>query len=175
MSALVDTLVATEEFYGNIGGIAGYQAAVLQRVLTLLAPNTSASSSANPTTPSTDPDSDVIVYKGREFRAVQTRVLIPEGLNIEACPDQARVAALRGVLGLHEMGEIYPLGGAGDRLGHRCAETGVPLPVAALIYGGRPLLEWLVRDIQGRTARKRGGNGSSMMIGPATCGRSLLL
>ena len=46
------------------------------------------------------------------------------------------------------MGEIYPLGGAGDRLGLVDEVTGESLPVAMLPYCGRTLLEGLIRDLQ---------------------------
>ena len=49
---------------------------------------------------------------------------------------------------LPEMGEIYPLGGAGDRLGLVDEVTGESLPVAMLPYCGRTLLEGLIRDLQ---------------------------
>ena len=40
--------------------------------------------------------------------------------------------------------------GAGDRLGLVDEATGEPLPAAVLPYGGRSLLEGLVRDLQAR-------------------------
>lgn len=46
------------------------------------------------------------------------------------------------------MAEIYPLGGAGDRLGLVDEVTGECLPVAMLPYCGRTLLEGLIRDLQ---------------------------
>lgn len=46
------------------------------------------------------------------------------------------------------MGEIYPLGGAADRLGLVDPETGECLPAAMLSYCGRTLLEGLIRDLQ---------------------------
>lgn len=48
------------------------------------------------------------------------------------------------------MGEIYPLGGAGDRLGLVDERSGECLPVAMLPYCGRTLLEGLIRDLQAR-------------------------
>jgi hypothetical protein len=48
------------------------------------------------------------------------------------------------------MAEIYPLGGAGDRLGLVDPVTGECLPVAMLPYCGRTLLEGLIRDLQAR-------------------------
>ena len=46
------------------------------------------------------------------------------------------------------MGEIYPLGGAADRLGLVDPDTGECLPAAMLSYCGRTLLEGLIRDLQ---------------------------
>lgn len=50
--------------------------------------------------------------------------------------------------GLPELGEIYPIGGAGDRLGLVNPDTGECLPAALLPYCGRTLLEGLIRDLQ---------------------------
>lgn len=50
--------------------------------------------------------------------------------------------------GLPELGEIYPLGGSGDRLGLVDPDTGECLPAAMLPYCGRTLLEGLIRDLQ---------------------------
>lgn len=47
-----------------------------------------------------------------------------------------------------ELGEIYPLGGAGDRLDLVDADTGECLPAAMFTYCGRSLLEGLIRDLQ---------------------------
>lgn len=47
-----------------------------------------------------------------------------------------------------KLGEIYPLGGAGDRLGLVDPNTGECLPAALLPFCGRTLLEGLIRDLQ---------------------------
>ena len=47
-----------------------------------------------------------------------------------------------------DLGEIYPLGGAADRLGLVDPETGECLPAAMLTHCGRTLLEGLIRDLQ---------------------------
>jgi hypothetical protein len=57
---------------------------------------------------------------------------------------------LYGLTSLPLIGEIYPLGGAGDRLSLLCDSTKEPLPAACLPYLGRNLLECLVRDVQGK-------------------------
>lgn len=50
---------------------------------------------------------------------------------------------LFGLTSLPLTGEIYPLGGAGDRLS-------LPMPTACLPFLGRNLLEGLIRDLQGK-------------------------
>lgn len=51
---------------------------------------------------------------------------------------------------LPRLAEIYPVGGAGDRLGLVDEATGEALPTAVLPYAGRSLLEGLVRDLEAR-------------------------
>jgi hypothetical protein len=53
-----------------------------------------------------------------------------------------------GIDAMAEMAEIYPLGGAADRL--HLVENGVELPAAKLVFGGRQLLEHLIRDLEAR-------------------------
>jgi UTP---glucose-1-phosphate uridylyltransferase len=51
---------------------------------------------------------------------------------------------------LADVAEIYAVGGSGDRLKLHDSTTGEALPVAALQFGGRTLLEWLFRDLAAR-------------------------
>lgn len=51
---------------------------------------------------------------------------------------------------LSSMAEIYPVGGAGDRLDLKHEVTQEPLPAACLLFDGISLLETLVRDLQAR-------------------------
>ena len=108
-------------------------------------------------------------------KARTKRFLIPEGKKLNEDHEFAAQAALWGlevcthhpppiltpglalancgcggcfVQGLPLMGEIYPLGGAGDRLGLVDSDTGECLPVCMLPYCGRTLLEGLIRDLQ---------------------------
>jgi hypothetical protein len=68
-----------------------------------------------------------------------------------ACGKARRTAATAAGLEAQPLlAEIYPLGGAGDRLGLCCEDTGDSLPTAVLSYCGRSLLETLVRDLQAR-------------------------
>jgi hypothetical protein len=53
-----------------------------------------------------------------------------------------------GVKRLKEVAAIFTVGGAGDRLKFTDPQTGLALPVASLVFGGKPLLEWLFRDVE---------------------------
>lgn len=115
-----------EEFYDCIGGIIGYQIMALELL--------SAS-------------------KDRMHRPSKDKFVdfhVPCGLNLLEDTEYASQAALWGIEGLPELGEIYPIGGAGDRLGLVDSDTGESLPAALLPYCGRSLLEGLIRDLQAR-------------------------
>ncbi|KAG2626888.1 hypothetical protein PVAP13_3KG484372 [Panicum virgatum] len=115
-----------EEFYDCIGGIIGYQIMALELL--------SAS-------------------KDRKHRPSKDKFVdfhVPSGLNLLEDTEYASQAALWGIEGLPELGEIYPIGGAGDRLGLVDSDTGESLPAALLPYCGRSLLEKLIRDLQAR-------------------------
>lgn len=124
-----------EEFYDSIGGLVGYQ---LQCLLLIEEHKYGGATSSIEDAPE-EPSEDV------EF-------LVPSGLDLSSDSDSAAAAAAttRGLLGLPNMAEIYPLGGAGDRLGLCCENTGESLPTAVLPYCGRSLLEALIRDLQAR-------------------------
>uniref|UniRef100_A0ACD5T9R2 Uncharacterized protein n=1 Tax=Avena sativa TaxID=4498 RepID=A0ACD5T9R2_AVESA len=117
-----------EEFYDCIGGIIGYQIMALELI--------SASKSK---------DSK---HRHSEDKFVDFHV--PTGVNLLEDTEYASQAALWGIEGLPELGEIYPIGGAGDRLGLVDSDTGESLPAALLPYCGRSLLEGLMRDLQAR-------------------------
>ena len=55
-----------------------------------------------------------------------------------------------GLKKMPSIGEVYPVGGAGDRLNLRDPKTGEALPQAKLQFEGRTLLEGLIRDVQAR-------------------------
>lgn len=76
---------------------------------------------------------------------------MPLGVDLAHDAAAARRAAADGLQALPYMAEIYPLGGAGDRLGLKCEHSGDCLPTAMLQYCGRTLLEGLVRDLQVRS------------------------
>uniref|UniRef100_A0A0D9WHI9 UGP3-like C-terminal hexapeptide repeats domain-containing protein n=1 Tax=Leersia perrieri TaxID=77586 RepID=A0A0D9WHI9_9ORYZ len=115
-----------DEFYDCIGGIVGYQIVALELL----------SASRD--------------HKHRPSKDKITDFHVPNGLNLLEDTEYASQAALWGIEGLPELGEIYPIGGAGDRLGLVDSDTGESLPAALLPYCGRSLLEGLIRDVQAR-------------------------
>lgn len=130
---LAATLKRVEVFYDSIGGLLGYQRKCLQIML----------ESSEQQADAIDPTS---------VAAGEVTFHMPQGPDL-AGPNGRQLAAESSAAGLEalpHMAEIYPLGGAGDRLGLKCERSGEGLPVAVLPYCGRPLLESLVRDVQAR-------------------------
>ncbi|KAH7283470.1 hypothetical protein KP509_34G009000 [Ceratopteris richardii] len=137
LNILIQTLHKMESFYNSIGGIIGYQATALELIKRADLGDDSHVSEQSDSTLSDD-------------EANKTRFSAPLGPDLSIDRDYAIQAAAWGLQALPEMGEIYPLGGAGDRLGLVDEVTGQCLPVAMLPYCGRTLLEGLIRDLQAR-------------------------
>ena len=132
LDAFADALVSVEVFYDSIGGLAGYQLQCLRLI------------EEHRCGGSTSSMEDAAPPANVEF-------MVPSGLDLRADGGKAgNVVAAHGLLGVPQMAEIYPLGGAGDRLGLCCEETGDSLPTAVLPYCGRSLLAVLIRDVQAR-------------------------
>lgn len=129
---LSSNLAHVEEFYDSIGGLAGYQLQCLQLIEEHKCQDSTSST----------PDA--------RCRSNDVEYLVPSGLDLAKDTNAAAEATARGLAGLPQMAEIYPLGGAGDRLGLCCEKTGDSLPTAVLPYVGRTLLEVLMRDLQAR-------------------------
>lgn len=137
LAALATCLLRVEQFYNSIGGLVGYQAKSLQ----LIADHDDPAAATHAALVSSE-SSDVALED----------LLVPAGVSLHggAGCAIARDATAKGLHALPAMAEIYPLGGAGDRLGLRCESTGECLPTAVLPYCGRSLLEGLLRDLQAR-------------------------
>jgi hypothetical protein len=71
----------------------------------------------------------------------------PTGIDITS---ENEPIILEGIVSLPFLAEIYPVGGAADRLKLFDLVSGEPLPAAKLEFCGHSLLEGLVRDIQAR-------------------------
>lgn len=121
---LLSILLEVEKFYENIGGIIGYHITVLRLM----------ANKQNSSCTSTGVD----------------HYSKPPGIQVSEDTDEVRKAVAWGVKYMPRMAEIYPVGGAGDRL-KLCDDcTGEMLPAAQLPFGGRTLLEGLIRDLQAR-------------------------
>lgn len=119
---LLEKLLEIEKFYDTHGGIIGYHLIVLK----LLEDRNQC------------PLKENVNYE------------IPPGLDISKDGRELDEAIRWGLETMRLMGEMYPLGGAGDRLSLKDEKTGDLLPVAQLFFCGRTLLESLIRDLQGR-------------------------
>lgn len=122
IEALVETLHPIETLYWPIGGILGYHYHFIKLLY--------------------EKETSCQLHLGEIQR--------PPGYNLDEDSAFALHAIKEGVQRLHEMAEIYPVAGAADRLDLRDASSGEPLPAAALQFQGHTLLEWLIRDLQGR-------------------------
>lgn len=80
----------------------------------------------------------------------EMRYLKPEEVDISKETPEVLKFIRQGIEALPQMAEIYPVGGAGDRLNLVDEASGEPLPAGQLLFMGRTLLEGLVRDLQAR-------------------------
>ena len=155
---LAAALARVEDFYDSIGGLVGYQLQCLRLIHDQAAlepwPGGDAAAGSTASSGSGNLSSSTSGCEECASSAVdgETEYLVPSGLDLASADpqqaQQARAATAAGISALPYMAEIYPLGGAGDRLGLACEETGESLPTAVLQYCGRSLLENLVRDLQ---------------------------
>ena len=153
---LLNTLEKVEVFYDMIGGIVGYQTVALELMHEAFGGPPAAIHADEDChgldcVPSYDFDEEENASKNCEDSECNMSLHIPSGPDLrEGEGEFARKAARNGIEALPEMCEIYPLGGAGDRLGLLDPENGEALPAAFLPYNGRPLLEGLIRDVRAR-------------------------
>ncbi|MGE3954296.1 MAG: UTP--glucose-1-phosphate uridylyltransferase [Parachlamydiales bacterium] len=120
LRVLLGQLLEVEQFYNTIGGIVGYHTAVIRLLL------------------------------HREKKEGPAFYHHPPGADYTHPSPQQNGAILAGIEGLSSLAEIYPVGGAGDRLGLIDPDTGNALPAALLDFCGRTLLEGMVRDLSAR-------------------------
>src|SRR3990167_573789 len=120
LSDLLSKLLSIDQFYKEIGGIIGHQIKVLSLIGEKKEENLGAG------------------YHAPVFHEIGEE---NEGV---------RSAVASGIESLSQMAEMYPLGGAADRLHLVDEKTGIELPAAKLPFGGRTLLERLILDLQAR-------------------------
>lgn len=121
LTKLLAVLQPVETFYREMGGIIGYHHQVIKLI---------------------KGDSD------EENASVHFHQ--PQGLDLAVSTEEAHAVVRYAIENLDSIGEIYPVGGAGDRLGLKDPKTGEHLPAAQLMFTGKTLLELLIRDVQAR-------------------------
>jgi hypothetical protein len=133
LRALIADLMPVEEFYQEIGGIVGYQATMLSfldAVSISLTDSTRISDKQDPP--------DCVRYHS------------PTGIDLSTKTFEGRQQVVAGIRFLPLMAEMYPVGGAADRLRLFDPETKIALPAAKLKFIGKTLLERLIADLQAR-------------------------
>lgn len=121
---LLKILMEVEQVYNAIGGIIGYHLTVLK----------------------------LIAAKEKSLSKLPKNIkyLHPPGIDITKDSLETRQAIRHGIESLSCIAEMYPVGGAGDRLDLHDAITNEALPAAVLEFCGRTLLEGLMRDLQAK-------------------------
>lgn len=117
---LISTLKEVEQFYDVLGGIIGYHMTIIRLI--------------NESEEGFSPGN--VTYKK------------PIGMDISKRTSAVKKAIRKGIENLGQVAEIYPVGGAGDRLNLCNADE--PLPAAQLPFMGMTLLETMIQDLQGR-------------------------
>lgn len=120
--ALMGILFAVETLYQPIGGVIGYHKEFL----------------------------NCLIEKEIACKVQGKSIEKPPGIDLEDVPRELNRAVKSGILTLNKLAEIYPIGGAADRLDLRDEATGEPLPAAELDFLGYTLLARLIRDLEAR-------------------------
>lgn len=124
LKILLDQLLQVQSICSDWGGVIGYHVKILE------------------------------LLKHNEEQAMTGHVKIdykkPIGLDLSGEREKTAHATLEGLRFLKEVAEIYPIGGAGDRLGLISEDGLEPLPAALLEFCGRTLIEGLIRDVQAK-------------------------
>ncbi|KIC72534.1 hypothetical protein DB41_KJ00090 [Neochlamydia sp. TUME1] len=127
LNQLIESLAPVENFYAMMGGLVGYHCMMLQLI-----------------------EEKELGKKEDNSLPPAERYSKPPGYDISQETSFVRKAIREAVEKMPLIAEIYPVGGAGDRLKLQDEKTGEDLPSAELLFEGRTLLEGLIRDLQAR-------------------------
>lgn len=112
-----------EAFFSEIGGIIGYQILAL----------------------------DLLEHRNFDSsRDVQQTFYPPQGFDVTKPSKELDDVIALGICSQDKLAEIYPVGGAADRLNLHDEQTHMDLPAAKLEFLGKTLLEGIIRDLQAR-------------------------
>ncbi len=119
---LIDSLQMIETFYEEIGGIVGYQFTLLQ----------------------------FLHQPKQRFLVDKSRCHAPSGVDLSFPTSDVAEMIYHAIDKMDQLAEMYPVGGAADRLRLQDPETGSPIPAAMLSFNGQTLLGKLIEDLQVR-------------------------
>ena len=119
---LIDSLLLLETFYQEMGGIVGYQLTLLQ----------------------------FLHQPKQRFLVDKARYHAPCGVDLSIPSLDLNEMIYHSVDKMDQLAEMYPVGGAADRLRLQDPETGTPIPAAMLSFNGQTLLGKLIEDLQAR-------------------------
>ncbi|MCP5492588.1 MAG: UTP--glucose-1-phosphate uridylyltransferase [Chlamydiales bacterium] len=74
----------------------------------------------------------------------------PEGIDLTKSSKRHREALLHAIEHWGDFAEVYPVGGAADRLQLKSVQSYQSLPAARLSFAGKPLLVGMLRDLEAR-------------------------
>lgn len=120
--SFLEELIPVDRFYQEMGGIVGYHHMMLSLMRN---------------------------QRPKKEEEIE-RFLRPEGIDLSEEGPKVRDYVREGILSLPFLAEIYPVGGAADRLRFCDSSTGMALPAAKLPFGQLTLIERLVRDTAAR-------------------------
>lgn len=121
----IQHLEELDRFYGPVHGVIVYQMEILRLILE-------------------NEEGD------HETHNNSTTYLKPEGNDLSVQSKDVMSMVRHGISEMDKIGEIYPVGGAGERFKLCHPITEEPLPVAELEFLGKSLLEGLFRDLESR-------------------------
>lgn len=134
--SLLQILSEINHFYETSNGLITYQLNILKLILENECPKNECSKNE-------------FKPESKTLKACDHNYLKPMGIDLRDDPKVTAKLVRIGLENLDKMAEIYPVGGAGERL-KLTSKTNEPLPVAMLPFLGKSLLEGLIRDLQGR-------------------------
>lgn len=92
----------------------------------------------------------VLTLLGQETSGEEVDFHPPVGIDLRQENSMVKEAILKGIENQGKMAELYPVGGAADRLQLKDEKTEEGLPAARLVFLGKPLLEGVINDLQAR-------------------------
>lgn len=128
LKEMLKDLVPVEAFYKEMGGIVGYHLTMLSFLSAL--------------------EGKPPIKHLNDLHSVSYHR--PPGIDLSLQNNVVDTFILEGILSMPFLAEMYPVGGAADRLKLCDPATGQSLPSAKLQFCGYTLLERLIRDVQAR-------------------------